>query len=145
MGQFISAAVYNFTASLWAALCRSQHNSLYTACRKEKKKTKPSYRLSIRGTHVNIHRRKNTLAPPIRGHSGHFRAPSRTPASFPGFNLAICSPRPTLSGAEQFQSELQIKQSKLFYNHLILMLLAIIGKKSKSKKALVLALSLMFS
>lgn len=78
-------------------------------------------------------------------HSGHFRVPSRTPASFPGFNLAICSPRPTPSGAEQFQSELQIKQSKLFYNHLILMLLAIIGKKSKSKKALVLALSLMFS
>ena len=112
---------------------------------RKKKKTKPSYRLSIRGTHVNTHRRKNTLAPPIRGHSGHFRAPSRTPASFPGFNLAICSPRPTLSGAEQFQSELQIKQSKLFYNHLILMLLAIIGKKSKSKKALVLALSLMFS
>lgn len=135
---------HQYSKKTWELIDRSLYSSLYSACRKLKKKTKPSWQLSIRGTYVNTRSRVNTLAPPTPGHSGHFRTPSRTTASFPGLNLAICSPRPTPSGAEQFQSELQMKQSKLHYNHLILVLLAIIGKKSKGKKATVLALSLVF-
>lgn len=40
VGQFISAVVQDATAALWAALCRSLHNSLYSACRGGKKQSK---------------------------------------------------------------------------------------------------------
>ena len=120
--------------------CSLQISTQFTLlCLQEvKKKTKPSWQLSIRGTYVNTRRRVNTLAPPTPGHSGHFRTPSRTPASFPGLNLAICSPRPTPLGLSNFRVSCRWSKANST-NHLILVLLAIIGKKSKGKKATVLA------
>lgn len=101
---------------LWAAHHRALHSGLYPACRGKKNKAKlrvEHQRHKCRSRQEAVHPCSSHSQPrsllPLQS-LWNYTPHLKEPASFPGLNLAVCSPRPTPG---QFQSELWIKQSKL--------------------------------